>query len=138
VTRPAAGPHVAFRLDAEILARVDALIPRHSTAYRQATLGERGCQVQRAKRPRLDYTDRDEVRRVVVDLRVACDDVDALVLDMLRPARARELGPRHHRDGYREAHEKIVALLTYAMPDDAPDPEPSDPAGSGSGGSPTL
>ena len=80
-----------------------------------------------------DWNDPDDVRRLLVDLRVAFDDIDALVADMLRPPRARELGRALHWDGYREARGRVAALLTWAEPP-ADNAEPSDPAGSGGAG----
>jgi hypothetical protein len=84
---------------------------------------------------RLDWSDRDEVRRFVLDLRVACEDIDAVVMDLLRPPSKRELGPALARDNYAEAFGKVGQLLGYAMPD--PEPENGDPSGSGGAG-PTL
>ena len=76
-------------------------------------------------------------RAWLVDLRVAIDDGDAVTRDMLRPLGKRELGRALHGHNYREARERIVSLLNYATPP-APDgePEPSNPAGAGNGGSP--
>jgi hypothetical protein len=85
------------------------------------------------RRRRFDWNDPGDVRRLLADLRVAFDDIDALVADMLRPARARDLGHALHRDGYQEARGKVAALLTWAEPP-ADDAEPSDPAGSGGAG----
>jgi hypothetical protein len=79
-------------------------------------------------RRRFDWNDPGDVRRLLVELRVAFDDSDALVADMLRPACAREL----HRDGYQEARGTVSALLTWAEP--PTDAEPSDPAGCGGAG----
>lgn len=69
---------------------------------------------------RLNWSDPAAVRRLVVDLRVAVDDADAVVADMLRPLRKRELGHVLHRDRYHEAHGKIVSMLAYAMPEETP------------------
>jgi hypothetical protein len=78
----------------------------------------------------LDWSDPAAVRRFIVDMRVALDDADAVTRDALRPLSKRELGRVLHCKNYREAREKIVALLNYATPR-APDGEPGDPAGNG-------
>lgn len=64
----------------------------------------------------LDWNDHEAVRRVMIDLRVAVDDVDALVRDMLAPMRSRELGHVSHRNRYKELRAQIVQMLAYAMP----------------------
>lgn len=65
---------------------------------------------------RLDWTDPAAVRRWVVDLRVVADDLHAVVEDMLRAPRARELGPVMHREKCVQAREAIVSALAYALP----------------------
>ena len=79
----------------------------------------------------LDFTDSAAVRTWIVDLRVAIDDGDAVTRDALRPLGRRELGRILHRQNYREARERIVALLNYATPPapDSDDREGGDPAG---------
>jgi hypothetical protein len=67
---------------------------------------------------------------LLADIRAAFDDLDAVGLDMLRPLRRRDLGPRQHRKLYREARGKLVALLTG--PEN--DTEHGDPAGAGGAG----
>jgi hypothetical protein len=57
----------------------------------------------------------DELRRVVLDLRVAVDDGDAVTEDMLLPPSQRELGPATQRKTYREAHKKTVACINYLL-----------------------
>ncbi len=59
--------------------------------------------------------DRADLRRILVDLRTVIDDADAITRDMLRPPHLRELGPALHGRQYREAHEKILALLAYLL-----------------------
>jgi hypothetical protein len=44
---------------------------------------------------------------------VSFNDADVTALDMLRPPRARELGPALHAKHYREARAQIVQLLDY-------------------------
>jgi hypothetical protein len=70
-------------------------------------------------------------RSLLADIRSAFDDADAVTLDMLRPLRRRNLGPAEHRRLYREARNKLAALL--ATPDNDGD-EHGDPAGSGGSG----
>jgi hypothetical protein len=69
-------------------------------------------------------------RSLLAEVRAAFDDLDAVGLDMLRTPRRRNLGPRQHRQLYREARGKLAALL--AGPDN--DTEHGDPAGSGGAG----
>ncbi len=73
--------------------------------------------------------DRADLRRSLLDLRLAIDDADAVSRDMLRPPRLRELGPALHSRNYREAHEKILSVLAYLMReaegDDPPEGGPS-------------
>lgn len=59
--------------------------------------------------------DRETMRRVLVDLRVAVDDADAITEDMLRPARRRELGPVLHATNYREARARVLAAHAFLM-----------------------
>src|SRR5262245_23683146 len=73
---------------------------------------------------RLDWNDREAVRRWVIDLRVVVDDLDAVIADMLRPPRARELGHAVHREKWREARDAIVSALAYAIPPDDGDDGP--------------
>lgn len=57
----------------------------------------------------------DDMRRALIDLRVAVDDADAAAEDMLRAPRRRELGPVLHRKQYTEARHKITATIAYLM-----------------------
>ena len=84
---------------------------------------------------RLDFGDVDAVRAWIEDLRLAVDDADAVTRDALRPLGKRELGRVLHRRNYREARQRIVALLDHATPA-APEgePEPGDPTGNGGTG----
>src|SRR5262249_21885265 len=63
-------------------------------------------------------------------MRVAFDDMDCVVGDMLRPPRDRELGPLNHRDMYHEARGKVAQLLSWAEPP----PTAGEPNGGESGG----
>lgn len=67
---------------------------------------------------RLNWNDRAGVRRWVVTLRVVADDLDATVVDMLRPLRRCELGHRTHRAKCRDARKATVELLAYTLPTD--------------------
>ncbi len=64
-------------------------------------------------------------------LRSAVDDAHAVTRDQLRAPRDRRLGPVLHRELYDEAAGTIAYLLDNPP---EPDPEPSDPAGSGDAG----
>jgi hypothetical protein len=57
----------------------------------------------------------DDFRRILLDLRVAFDDADAVTEDMLLDPLDRELGPKLHRKQYREARRKIRSTLDYLM-----------------------
>lgn len=84
---------------------------------------------------RLNWTDREAVRRWVEDMRVVVDDLDAVVVDMLAPARKRQLGHVAHAEKAREARTVIVELLAYAVPPDGDDGDDhGDPAGNGGAG----
>ncbi len=76
--------------------------------------------------------DRALLRRVLVDLRVSCDDADEVAQDMLRPIRKRTLGPASHRASYDEARGNIVKSIDYLVKLAADEPDDS----SSNGGSP--
>lgn len=54
----------------------------------------------------------DDLLRLLVELRVAFDDADAVTEDMLARPRRRELGPALHRRNYREAKRKVIDVHT--------------------------
>ena len=84
---------------------------------------------------RLNWNDPDEVRRVILDLRVAADDIDGIVVDMLAPTRLRSLGPVLHRRHYADARSTLVQLLEFALPpDDGEGGDHGDPSGNGGAG----
>jgi hypothetical protein len=84
---------------------------------------------------RLNWHDREAVRRWVIDLRVQVDDLAVIVRDMLAPARSRELGHATHVTRVAELLHGIVTALAYAIPpDDDGDDGPADPAGNGGAG----
>lgn len=78
--------------------------------------------------------DRDDLRRALVDLRVAFDDADAVTEDMLRAPSKRSLGPVLHASHYAEARGKVLQAHAYLMRLVSNGGEPSDPAGSGGAG----
>ncbi len=81
-------------------------------------------------RPSLDWSDPIAVSRWLGALRVTIDDAAAIMEDMLRPPRDRELGPALHRQRYAETAGQIRQLLDAATVPE-PDGEPGDPAGEG-------
>jgi len=84
-------------------------------------------------RPSLDFTDPEAVHAWIVDLRVACDDLDSVLADALKPERRRRLGHREWKRLRREARETIASLLQYAA-GPGPDDEHRDPSGNGGAG----
>lgn len=85
-------------------------------------------------RPSLDWSDPAAVSVWLAGLRLSFNDADAAALDMLRPPRARELGPALHAKNYSEARAQIVQALDYASAPEPDDGEPGDPAGHGGAG----
>jgi len=77
--------------------------------------------------------DLDDLRRALLDARVAADDIDALVIDMLRPIGRQELGRVLHRQNYGEARGKLTAAIGYLMRL-ASIGENGDPSGNGGAG----
>lgn len=79
--------------------------------------------------------DREDMRRALLDVRVAADDIDGIVTDMLAPLGRRELGRVLHRRNYGEARGKLTAAIGYLFKLAGSDGgEPTDPAGSGGAG----
>lgn len=76
----------------------------------------------------------DDMRRILIALRVDCDDADSVAADMLRAPRKRQLGPVLHRKNYSEAREKIVKSIAYLLRATEEEPEPGDPSGNGGAG----
>jgi len=81
-------------------------------------------------RASLDWSDPIAVSKWLAGLRLSWNDADAAALDMLRPPRARELGPALHAKNYGEARAQVLQALDYATAPE-PDDDPGDPAGSG-------
>ena len=73
--------------------------------------------------------DRDEIRSELRVLALAADDIHALVLDMLRPLRRRELGPALHRENYDDARTRITGALAAVLRIVSADDGPADPSG---------
>src|SRR5262249_41625646 len=62
-----------------------------------------------------DPSDPAQLRRWLVNMRVALDDAHTVVVDMMRLPRRRRLGPCQPRWLYREAHDSMLSLLNYAL-----------------------
>jgi hypothetical protein len=73
--------------------------------------------------------------RLLLDLRVAFDDGDAVTRDLLRKKRKRDLGYREAKRLYRDSRDQILKLLALAggggNNGDGGDEDGRDPAGSG-------
>ena len=77
--------------------------------------------------------DADDMRRGLLALKLAFDDGDAVVLDMLRPTRKRELGPVLARRNYDEARGSFTDRFASLMAMATDDSEPESSSGSGAG-----
>jgi hypothetical protein len=75
-------------------------------------------------KPSIDWNDLDSeaLRRILVELRVAIDDVDGVVVDMFTKKRRRSLGRAQHKQLYRDARKTLIQILEHLMP---PPPPPS-------------
>jgi hypothetical protein len=75
-------------------------------------------------KPPIDWNDLDPeaLRRILVELRVAIDDVDGVVVDMFTKKRRRSLGRAQHKQLYRDARKTLIQILEHLMP---PPPPPS-------------
>ena len=83
----------------------------------------------------MDRNTREQLIRALKDLRVAADDANAVVEDMLKPPRMRQLGHILHRDNYGDARGKFTSSFAFVMNCVLTErAEPSDPAGSGGAG----
>ncbi len=74
-----------------------------------------------------DPTDVDALRRILVEARVAADDIDGVVGDMLRKKRRRFMGRLQHKQGYRDGRRTLVQILEYMTPPAPPSPPPAPP-----------
>ena len=68
--------------------------------------------------------DPEAIRRILLDLRVAADDIDAVAVDMLRKKRRRSVGREQHKKLYRDARKVMVQILERIMPPPPPPPPP--------------
>jgi hypothetical protein len=87
-------------------------------------------------RASLDWNDATEVAIWLSGLRQSFDDLDGIALDMLKPARERELGHSLHEKHYADARASILHALDFASapePDDE-EPDSGDPSGNGGAG----
>jgi hypothetical protein len=76
-------------------------------------------------KPPFDPNDPQAFRRVMMlDARVAIDDIDGDVRDMLAKKRRRSLGRVQHKKLYRDAHRTLLEILAHFLP-------PPPPAASG-------
>lgn len=64
--------------------------------------------------PPLDWSNPASICVWLEALRTAFQDADAVALDMLRPPRARDLGPALHARNYGEARAAVLAALAAA------------------------
>ncbi len=71
----------------------------------------------------LNWSDPVAVSKWLGGLRVTFRDADAVIQDMLRPPRARELGPALHARNYEEARAAILKAIDFAS---TPEPEPEE------------
>jgi hypothetical protein len=73
-------------------------------------------------KPSFDWSDLETLRRILVELRVAVDDVDGVVLDMFTKKRRRSLGRAQHKRLYRDARKTLIEIIEYLMPPPPPPP----------------
>lgn len=59
--------------------------------------------------------DRDQMRDLLIEMRVAYDDDAAVLEDMLRPLRERELGQALHQKHHVDARDKFIHAHDLAM-----------------------
>ena len=80
-------------------------------------------------KPPIDWNDLDPetLRRMLVELRVALDDIDGVVLDMFTKKRRRSLGRAQHKRLYRDARKTLIQILDYLMPPPPPPPAAAAP-----------
>ena len=84
---------------------------------------------------RLDFADPAEARAWLEGLRTSFEDMDAVVADMLRPPRSRNLGPALHAEHYNAAKQQLLQALDHAGPEEqGPAPEDDRPPWETGGG----
>jgi hypothetical protein len=69
-----------------------------------------------------DPPDPETLRRILLEFRVAVDDIDGVVLDMLTKKRRRSLGRAQHKRLYRDARKTLIQILDHLMPPPPPPP----------------
>jgi hypothetical protein len=62
------------------------------------------------KRP-FDPDDPEDRRRMLLELRVAADDIDGVVVDMFTKKRRWSLGRAQHKQLYRDARKSLIQVL---------------------------
>jgi hypothetical protein len=67
-------------------------------------------------KPPFDPNDPEGFRRIMVDARVAADDIDSVVRDMLAKKRRRSLGRAQHKKLYRGAMKTLLQILGHFLP----------------------
>jgi len=67
-----------------------------------------------------DWTDPEAVRRMMTGLQTHLADMHAVVKDMMRPKRKRQLGLREHKRLYRDARKGVSEAIEHVMPPDTP------------------
>ena len=72
--------------------------------------------------PPIDWNDPEAIRRLLVEVRVAIDDIDGVVRDKLAKKRRRSLGHAQHKKLYRDARRTVIEILEHLMPSPPPPP----------------
>jgi len=73
------------------------------------------------KRP-FDPDDPEDRRRMLLELRVAADDIDGVAVDMFTKKRRRSLGRAQHKQLYRDARRSLIQVLDHLLPPPPPPP----------------
>ena len=76
------------------------------------------------KPPHVDWNDLPAIRRILVEARVASDDIDGVVVDMLQKKRRRFMGRVQHKKGYSDGRSTLIQILEYLTPPPPPPPSP--------------
>jgi hypothetical protein len=69
-----------------------------------------------------DWNDPEAVRRLMTGLQTHLADMHAVVKDMMRPVRKRQLGLREHKRIYRDARKGVIEAIERAMPQSTSSP----------------
>jgi hypothetical protein len=77
-------------------------------------------------KPPFDPNDPEHIRRRLLEIRVAADDIDGVVLDMFTKKRRRSLGRAQHKQLYRDARKSLIQVLEHLMPPPPPPPPPAE------------